>query len=168
MAQIYHAKPTSTKLLEGAIAGLLGGLAFALVMLIADFLTPQRPWWSTFWLIGTILTGTPVAEINRFNIVNIGLGLLLHLLVFALLGVGLVQYVPLFRRFKIDRILGGAIYGVVVFLSVYWYLVSFFFPGVSANLNLIALFIASVVGGAVMGWWLKRAAAPAKAAPTAA
>ncbi|HYP19098.1 MAG TPA: hypothetical protein VEY08_03410 [Chloroflexia bacterium] len=168
MAQIYHAKPTSTKLLEGAIAGLLGGLAFALVMLIADFLTPQRPWWSTFWLIGTILTGTPVAEINRFNIVNIGLGLLLHLLVFALLGVGLVQYVPLFRRFKIDRILGGAIYGVVVFLSVYWYLVSFFFPGVSANLNLLALFIASVVGGAVMGWWLKRAAAPAKAAPTAA
>lgn len=167
MAQIYHAKPTSTKLLEGAIAGLIGGLAFALVMLIADFLTPQRPWWSTFWLIGSILTGTPVAEINRFNVVNIGLGLLVHLLVFALLGVGLVQYVPLFRRFKIDRILGGAIYGVVVFLSVYWYLVSFFFPGVSANLNLIALFIACVVGGAVMGWWLKRAAAPAKAAPNA-
>ena len=165
MAQIYHAKPTSTKLLEGAMAGSLGGLAFALVMLVADFLTPQRAWWSSFWLLGTIFTGTPVAEINRLNIVNIVLGLLLHLVVFALLGVGLVQYVPLFRRFKIDRILGGAIYGVLVFLTVYWYLLSFVNSTVSANMNLIALFVASVLGGAVMGWWLKRAAAPAKATP---
>ena len=112
------------------------------------------------------MTGTPVAEINRFNVVNIGLGLLLHLLVFALLGVGLVQYMPLFRRFKIDRILGGAIYGVLVFLTVYWYLLSFLNSNVAANMNLIALFVASVLGGAVMGWWLKRAAAPAQAAPS--
>jgi hypothetical protein len=159
MARIYQPKPTSTKLLEGAIAGLIGGLAFAVVMLVADFLTPQRPWWSTFWLLGSIFTGTPVAEINRLNIVNSVLGLVLHLVVFALLGVGLVQYVPLFRRFKIDRILGGAIYGVLVFLTVYWYLLSFVNPTVSGNMNLIALFVASVLGGAVMGWWLKRAAA---------
>lgn len=160
MARIYQPKPTGTKLLEGATAGLLGGLGFAVVMLVSDLLTPLRPWWSTFWLLGTIFTGTPVAEINRLNIVNIVLGLALHLVVFALLGVGLVQYVPLFRKFKIDRIVGGAIYGVVVFLTVYWYLLSFVNSTVAANMNLIALFVASVVGGAVMGWWLKRSAAP--------
>lgn len=164
MARIYQPKPTSTKLLEGAVAGLLGGLAFVVVMTVADFVTPQRPWWSTFWLLGTILTGTPVSDINHFNIVAWILGLLLHLVVFALLGVGLVQYVPLFRRFKIDRILGGAIYGVLVFLTVYWYLLSFVSSTVSANMNLIALFIASVLGGAMMGWWLKRSAAQPGAA----
>lgn len=158
MARVYQAKPTSTKFLEGAIGGLLGGLAFGIVMSVADFLTPERPWWSTFWLFGTILTGTPVSEINNFNVVTYALGWLIHLLMFVLLGVGLVQYVPLFRKFKIDRILGGAIYGVIVFLAVYWYLVAFLNSNVSANLNLIALFIASVVGCAVMGWWLKRAA----------
>ncbi len=166
MARIYQPKPTSTKLFEGASAGLLGGLAFALVMLIADFLTPQRPWWSTFWLIGSIITGTPMPEINRFNIVTLGVGLVLHVLVFTLLGVGLVKYVPLFRRFKIDRILGGAIYGVLVFLTVYWYLLSFVSPTAAANMNLIALFVASVLGGAVMGWWLKRAAQPKTATST--
>ncbi len=167
MARIYQPKPTSTKLLEGAIAGLLGGLAFVPVMVIADFLTPLRPWWSSFWLLGSILTGTPPDQITRFDIVTILAGLVLHLLVFIILGVGLVQYVPLFRRFKIDRILGGAIYGVVVFLTVYWYLLSFVNSTVAANMNLIALFVASVLGGAVMGWWLKRAAQPKTATPAA-
>jgi hypothetical protein len=158
MARVYQAKPISTKLLEGATAGLLGGVAFVIVMMVADFLTPQRPWWSTFWLIGSIVTGTPLADINTFNIVTLIVGLVIHLLIFALLGVGLVQYVPLFRRFKIDRIVGGAIYGVVIFLTVYWYLLSFVSPSVAGNMNLITLFVASVLGGAVMGWWLKRAA----------
>ncbi|HEX8231289.1 MAG TPA: hypothetical protein VF826_18565 [Chloroflexia bacterium] len=167
MAKIYQPKPTSTKFLEGAVAGLLGGLAFVLVMTVADLLTPQRPWWSTFWLIGSIATGTPLAEINRFNIVTQLVGLVLHLLVFTLLGVGLVQYVPLFRKFKIDRILGGAIYGVIIFLTVYWYLLSFLSSTIAANMNLIALFVASVLGGAVMGWWLKRAAQPKTATQAA-
>jgi hypothetical protein len=136
-------------------------------MLVADLLTPQRPWWSSFWLIGSILTGTPVVEINHFNIVNWIVGLVVHLLVFGIVGVGLVQYVPLFRKFKIDRILGGAIYGVLVFLTIYWYLLSFLSSRVAANMNLIALFVASVLGGATMGWWLKRAAQPKAAAQAA-
>ncbi|MDQ3931137.1 MAG: hypothetical protein M3328_18575 [Chloroflexota bacterium] len=158
MARIYQPKRTSTKLLEGATAGLLGGLAFVAVMLVADLLTPLRPWWSTFWLIGSIVTGTPLAEINRFNIVTLLVGLVLHLVVFALAGIGLVQYVPLFRRFKIAKEIGGAAYGVLVFLTLYWYLLSFLNANVGANMNYLALFLASVLGGGLMGWWLKRAA----------
>lgn len=157
MAQVYHAKPLGTKLIEGATGGLIGALVVLVVMHGVDLLTPQRPWWSTVGLLGSMFVGTPEANVKNFDAVAYIVGLLVHFVIFALAGMGLVQYLPLFRRFKIDTILGGAIYGLIIYLTIYLYFFSVFKPGIPANMNNIALAIATVLGGAAMGWWLKRA-----------
>lgn len=158
MAQVYHGKSTGAKLLEGLVAGLLGGLLVAIIMLAVDVVTPARPWWATVGLVGSLLSGTPEGNIKTFDIGTYIIGALIHFVIFALAGMGLVQYAPLFRRFKIDLILGGAIYGAIIYLAIFLYAFSIFKPGIPANMNNIALFIASVLGGALMGFWLKRPA----------
>lgn len=168
MAQVYHPKSTATKFLEGFVAGLLAGLLVALIMLVVDLLTPNRPWWSTVGLVGSLLSGTPEANIKNFDIVTYIIGAIIHFLIFGLMGLGFVQYVPLFKRFKIDLLLGGAIYGAIIYGAIFLYAFNVFKPGIPANMNNIALFIACVLGGVLMGYWLKRAAnVKSSAAPAA-
>lgn len=151
-------------LAEGAVAGLMAGALVAVLMVLVDLLTPQRPWWSTPSLFGALLSGTPEGNAKDLNVAALVLGLVIHFILWALAGAGFVQYRPIFRRFKIDLILGGAIYGLIVYLLFYLYFFWSLKSGITANLNNIALAIASVLGGAVMGWWLKRANSPRPAA----
>jgi hypothetical protein len=153
MAQIYYPKKTSTKLAEGAIAGLLGGAATLPIMAIADVFTPQRSWWSSVSLFGAIFTGLRQFNTASPDLASLVIGVLLVLVVFALSGMGFVNYIPLFRRFKIPAWLGGVLYGVLIggsfliFLNAWW-------SDIVRQQNTIAILIASAVGGAVIAWWL--------------
>ena len=156
MAQVYHPKKTSTKLLEGAVAGLLGGAVVALLMAVWDALLYGN-WVLTPTAIGWLATGTPSQSTGAFLV-----GLLIHFLLFALIGVGFVQYMPLFRRFNINPLLGGAIYGAVIGLLIFFVFLNAIKPDIIKAVDNKALIVASAIGGAVMGWWLSRPA------PTAA
>ena len=153
MAQIYYPKKTSTKLAEGAVAGLLGGAASLPVMAVADVLTPQRSWWSTISLFGGIFTGSRDFNTASPDLAALAIGVLLVLAVFALGGLGFVNYLVLFRRFKVPAWLGGALYGVLlggsflILLNAWW-------SDIVRQQNVLAILIASAIGGAVIGWWL--------------
>ena len=84
------------------------------------------------------------------------IGLLIHFLLFALIGLGFVQYLPLFRRFKINPILGGAIYGAIMGLLIYFVFLNVLKPDIIKAIDNKALIVASAIGGAVIGWWLSR------------
>jgi hypothetical protein len=60
----------------------------------------------------------------------------------------------LFRRFKVHPVLGGALYGLFIWVAVHLLFLNALTGG---KLNLIALLVADVLAGAVMGWWLYRA-----------
>ncbi len=152
MAQVYHPKKMSTKLLEGAVAGLLGGAVVALLMMIWDGLVYGN-WFLTSNALGWLATGTPNQSMTSTLI-----GLLIHFLLFALIGLGFVQYLPLFRRFKINPILGGAIYGAIIGLLIFFVFLNAIKPDIIKTIDNKALLVASAIGGSVIGWWLSRPA----------
>ena len=153
MAQVYHPKKTSTKLLEGVVAGLLGGAVVALLMAIWDGLLYGN-WLLTPNALGWLATGTS----NDQSMTSTLIGLLIHFLLFALIGLGFVQALPLFRRFKINPILGGAIYAAIMGLLILFVYLNFIKPDIVRTIDNKALLVASAIGGAVIGWWVSRPA----------
>ncbi len=156
MAQIYHPKKTSAKLAEGFVAGVIGGIVILLLLVIADVLTANRSWWYSTSLFGGLFTGVRDFNTASPDVTSLVLGVVVLLALFGLLGMGLIFYTPLFRRFNLDPILGGAIYGLFIWFTVLFLFMNAFWPGFVSNMNNIALAIATVIGGAAMGFWLKR------------
>jgi hypothetical protein len=137
--------------MDGAVAGLLGGAITAVVGTLGDVLTPDRSWWTSLSVIGSIFTGA-----SNFNTASTDwgswiIGLAITLVAFALFGMGLVSYLPLFRRFNLHPVLGGLLYGLLL-----WVFVDLIFlnPLTSGRLNMIVLLVADLLAGAVMAWWL--------------
>ncbi len=173
MAQVYQPKTTSTKLIEGVVAGLIGGVVTIAVMAIADFIiTPPPPatpspytvssgvWWLTPSAIASLVTGQSQASQDVLDS-SYFVGLLLILAAFIVLGIGFGQYRPLFRIFKINPVLGGAIYGAFVWLAVFFLFLRSINPPMG-RINPIAFLVAMTLGGAAIGWWASRPApAPA-------
>jgi hypothetical protein len=151
MAQVYYPKKTSAKYLDGAVAGLLGGGVTAVVATVADALTPDRSWWTSLSVLGSIFTGASNFNTTSTDWASWLLGLALTLAAFALFGMGLVGYMPLFRRFNINPLLGGALYGLLLWVAVD---LIFLNPLTSGRLNLIVLLVADLLAGAAMTWWL--------------
>src|SRR4051812_27888773 len=165
MAQIYYPKKTSTKLLEGALSGVIGGIVVIVVMALVDFfLTPAPPptpspftvssgiWWLTPSAIGSSITGQPGGHQDMLDW-SYPVGIVLILAAFALLGIGIMNYKPIFRRFHISPALGGAAYGALAWLSLFFFFLKVVNPQ-AARINPWALLVAMVLGGAAMGWWL--------------
>jgi hypothetical protein len=157
MARAYHAKKLSTKLFEGAIAGLMGGaVAAAILMLIDAFTRTGNAFWHTINAFAMLIPGASTSDAvstNAFG-ADFFLGLVLVLLFFILVGIGLTYYVPIVRHFGWSVILLGVVYGVIIWLLVPFFLFSFFNPAVGEKVSNLSLFIASVVGCGVTGWWL--------------
>jgi hypothetical protein len=153
MAQIYYPKKTSTKLAEGAIAGLIGGAATLTVLALFDVFTPERSWWTTISLFGSTFTGVRNFNTASPDLASLVLGVLLVLAVLTLAGVGFINYLVLFRRFKIPAWLGGATYGVLIGGS-FMILLNAWWPDIVRQQNVLAVLIASAIGGAVVALWL--------------
>lgn len=139
--------------MEGAIAGLLGGAVLIAVMLVADALTSGRSWWTSTSLVGSLITGVKDFNTVSPDIGSLLIGILLTLVAFALFGMGFVGYVPLLRRFKINSLIAGAIYGLLLWLAVD---VIFLNPLLGGRLDLIWLLVADILAGVVIAWWLGR------------
>src|SRR5947199_3274024 len=101
MAQVYYPKKTSTRYIEGAGAGLVGGVVTAIVATLGDVLIPDRTWWTSLSVVGGIITGATNFNTGSTDWGSWILGLVLNLAAFALFGMGLVGYLPLFRAFKL-------------------------------------------------------------------
>jgi hypothetical protein len=153
MAQIYYPKKTSTKLAEGAIAGLLGGAVTLPILAIADAVTPERSWWSSISLFGAIFTGVRDFNTSSPDMASLIIGVVLVLALFALAGMGFVNYLVLFRRFKVPAWLGGVLYGVLLGGSIL-ILLNAWWPDVVRQLNTLAILTIFAIGGAVIGLWL--------------
>jgi len=153
MAHVYYPKKTYEKYLNGALAGLFGGVVTAVVATVADILTPNQSWWTSLSIIGSIFTGATNFNTDSPDWMSWLIGLALTLVAFALFGMGLVGYLPLFRRFSVHPILGGLVYGLLL-----WVFVDLIFlnPLTGGKLNMIALLVADLIAGAAMAWWLAR------------
>jgi uncharacterized membrane protein YagU involved in acid resistance len=162
MAQVYYPKKTSTKMLEGATAGLIGGVVATLVSVLSDVLTPDRSWWTSISVVGSIFTGEKNFNTASPDMASLLLGLVLSLAAYALIGLGLPSYLPIFRRFKIHLVLGGALYGLLIWLAVD---VLFLNGLTSGRLSMLWLLPANLLAGAAMGWWLSRSTSSGR--PTA-
>jgi hypothetical protein len=154
MAKVYYPKSKASKYIDGAIAGLVGGAVAIFVGALADFLTPNRSWWFSNSVIGSIFTGVQDFNTASPDMPSLLLGVTLSLLAFVLFGLGLPSYMPLFKHFKIHPALGGALYGLLLWLLVDVLVLNGITGG---RLNLIVLLLANLAGGAAMGWWLQRA-----------
>src|SRR5688500_5110729 len=155
MAKVYYPKSKASKYLDGAVAGLVGGAVFIFVLALTDFLTPERSWWFSNSVIGSIFTGVQDFNTASPDMPSLLLGILLSLAGFALFGLGLPSYMPLFRHFKIPPALGGALYGLLLWLLVDLLVLNGLTGG---RLNIWWLLLANLAAGAAMGWWLQRAA----------
>ena len=168
MARVYYGKSTGEKMVDGAVAGLVGGAVVLAVMFLVDALTPNRSWWTTPSIIGSLFTNVQDFNTTSPDMASLLLGVLLHFSIVALIGVGFVFYRPLFFRFNINLMVGGAIYAAVMWLLVYLIFFNFIRPDIPARLNMIVLLIAMVIGGAAMGWWflLRNSGRPTSQATT--
>jgi hypothetical protein len=152
MAKVYYPKSKASKYLDGAIAGLVGGAVAILVGVLTDLLTPERSWWSSNSIIGSIFTGVQNFNTASPDMPSLLLGILLTLAAFALFGLGLPSYMPLFRHFRIHPALGGALYGLLLWLLVDLLVLNGLTGG---RLNIWWLLVANLAAGAVMGLWLQ-------------
>jgi hypothetical protein len=152
MAQVYYPKSTSTKYLEGAVAGLAGGVVVAIVVTLADAIIPDRSWWTSLAALGGILTGA-----TNFNTAGTDwgswiIGLAITLIAFALFGMGFVGYLPLIRTYKFNIFLAGALYGLLLWIVIDVLILNLLTSG---RLNLIVLLVADLLAGMAMAWWLQ-------------
>jgi hypothetical protein len=153
MARAYQPKKTSTKLIEGLTAGLIGGVIFIIVTMIADAITRGGDLLYTVARIGAILAG-PVNAAQGGSTpfgAQFLVGALLLLALFALLGIGFVSYLPIVFRLGLNKALFGAIYGVFIWLAVFFVLLGFINRDPANSLNIWVLLVSSVLGGAGIG-----------------
>ncbi|HST04235.1 MAG TPA: hypothetical protein VLQ48_05810 [Chloroflexia bacterium] len=153
MARSYERKKTSTKLLEGFTAGLAGGVAFILVLMIADVLAQASDIFYTVSLFGSILTGSTITAAPGAG-ASFLVGVLLLLIIFGLLGIGIVYYLPIIYRLGLHKAVFGAIYGVLIWLLVFFFALGVINQSVAARTNWWVLCIASIIAGAAIGWAL--------------
>lgn len=156
MSQVYYEPRASDKIIAGVIAGLLGGAVAGLFLLLVDalFLYPGR-WWQTPSAVAGLFYGSPESNVATAN-AAFPVGLLVHFLLFALAGIGFVYYRPLFRKFKIPMVVGGAIYGLITWLLLFLFLFNAIRPSVLQNVNIWAVLVGFILGGATIGYWLGR------------
>jgi len=151
MAQVYYPKKTSTRYIEGAGVGLAGGVVTAIVATLGDVIIPDRSWWTSLSVVGGIITGATNFNTGSTDWGSWILGLVLNLVAFALFGMGLVGYLPLFRAFKVNPLLGGLLYGLLLWIAVDLIFLNLLTSG---RLNMIVLLVADLIAGAVMAWLL--------------
>jgi hypothetical protein len=152
MAQIYYPKSTSTKYLEGAVAGLAGGVVASIVVTLADALIPDRSWWTTLATVGGILTGATDFNTASPDWGSWLIGLALTLIAFALFGMGFVGYLPLIRNFNLNIFLAGVLYGLLLWIVIDLLILNLLTSG---RLNLIILLVADLLAGMTMAWWIQ-------------
>src|SRR5215208_5570031 len=105
MARVYQPKKTATKLTEGVGAGLIGGVAFIIVTMLADAILRSGDLFYTVSRLGSIFTGP--ANLAPAGSTAAGLpfvvGALLVLVLFALAGIGFVSYLPIVFKLGISK-----------------------------------------------------------------
>ena len=153
MARSYEQKKASTKFAEGFTAGLVGGIAFIIVLMIADVLTRAGDIFHTVSLFGSLFTGATITSSTGAG-TSFLVGALLLLILFGLLGIGLEFYLPIIYRLGLHKAIFGAIYGILIWLMVFFFALGVINQNVASQANIWILLVCSVVAGAVTGWAL--------------
>ena len=153
MARSYEQKKASTKFVEGFTAGLVGGIAFIIVLMIADVLTRAGDIFHTVSLFGSLFTGAAITSSTGAG-TSFLVGALLLLILFGLLGIGLEFYLPIIYRLGLHKAIFGAIYGILIWLMVFFFALGVINQNVASQTNIWILLVCSVVAGAATGWAL--------------
>ena len=153
MARSYEQKKTSTKFVEGFAAGLVGGLAFIVVLMIVDVLMRAGDIFYTVSLFGSLFTGATISSSTGAG-ASFLVGALLLLILFGLLGIGLEFYLPIIYRLGLHKAIFGAIYGILIWLMVFFFGLGVINQNVASQANIWVLLVCSVVAGAATGWAL--------------
>jgi hypothetical protein len=143
-------------LLEGLIAGLVGGAVFVVVAVIADALTRGGDLFYTVSRMGALFTG--MGSVPQTGATPLGtpflVGALVLLALFAMIGVGFISYLPIVFRLGISKALFGAIYGVFFWLLFFVLMLGFVNGEVAGSVNIWVMLVSCVLAGAAMGWTL--------------
>ena len=154
MARAYQPKATSTKLTEGLGAGLIGGVAFIIVTMLADAILRSGDLFYTISRLGSIFTGSD--SVPQTGSTPLGLpfviGAIMVLVVFALVGIGFAAYLPIVFKLDVSKPLFGAIYGVFIWLAVFLTLLGLVNSNVSNSINLWVMLAVCVLAGAATGF----------------
>lgn len=154
MARVYQRKKTSTKIVEGVSSGLIGGLVFIVVSMIADLILRSGDLLYTISRLGSIFTGS----LSDTGATAFGapflVGALIILVLFALAGIGFVSYLPIIYKLGLSKALFGAIYGVFLWLAIFLTLLGLFSSSVAGSINLWVALASCVIAGAALGWGL--------------
>lgn len=156
MARAYQPKKTTTKLTEGVGAGLIGGIAFIIVTMLADAFLRSGDLFYTVSRLGSVFTGsTSAAQVGSTAVgLPFVVGALMVLVLFGLAGIGFVSYLPIVFKLGISKPLFGAIYGLFIWLSVFLTLLGLLNRDVSNSINLWVMLVSCVLAGVATGFGL--------------
>ena len=138
--------------LAGALAGLGGGLAMAIIGALLTHVLNQD-FWLQLKLIDSLVLGAPVAAQAGFAAGAVVVGLLIHLAVAALLGalfeVGLRRLARLPSDFGVPE-MAGLVFGLVIWVVAYFVALPLLAPAL-LEIYAPALIVQYLVYGAVTG-----------------
>ena len=138
--------------LAGALAGLGGGLAMAIIGALLTHVLNQD-FWLQLKLIASLVLGAPAAAQVGFVAGAVAVGLLIHLAVAALLGVlfeiGVLRLARLPSDFGVPE-MAGLVFGLVAWLVAYFVVLPLLAPAL-LEIYAPALIVQYLVYGAVTG-----------------
>jgi hypothetical protein len=138
--------------LAGALAGICGGLAMAIIGALLTHVLDQDIWLQ-LKVVGSLVLGAPVAAQSGFVASAVIAGLLIHLVIAALLGV--LFEIGIHRLARLPSDLGvpetaGLAFGMLVWLAAYFVVLPLLAPAL-LGIYAPALIIQYLVYGAVTG-----------------
>lgn len=153
MAKAYQPKSTSSKLVEGLMAGLAGGLVAIVISMLLDAILRGGNLFYTVSRLGAVLTGdqspAPTGSVGLGT--PFLMGALLLLVLFTMFGIGFISYLPIVYRLNIPKALFGAIYGLFIWLLVFLLMLGFVNRPVADSINIWYLLVSCVLAGAAIG-----------------
>jgi hypothetical protein len=148
-----HSAPLAGRVgLAGALAGLGGGLAMALVAALLTGALDQDLWLQPK-VIASLVLGSPASEAAGFALGPVALGLLIHLLVAMLLGVLFARFMHRVARLPSDfgvPEVAGVAFGFLIWAAAYFVVLPVAAPGL-LSIYAPALLIQHLVYGASTG-----------------
>ncbi|MEN9938429.1 MAG: hypothetical protein RLZZ387_5008 [Chloroflexota bacterium] len=145
---------SSTRTVEraGAIAGLAGGIAMAIVGAMISFAI-QESIWQTPKEIAAFLFGQAAAATPGFDAAPVIVGSLLHLALSALFGIGYALLISRVLRITTEYgapVVGGLVYGLAIWLVAYFVVVPLLNPAL-LDAYAPSFIIQNLVYGTVVG-----------------
>ena len=136
------------------VAGLIASVVMGMIEMIFEAVAGDGFWSPVVYIGATVLRGLQSLQPPvGFHFGGVILGLMGHMMNSVILGGVFAAFIARRIAGRGSVIVGGAIYGFIVYL-VMWYVVVPAVDPVMLNLNAAFFALAHIMWGAVLGWFL--------------